>query len=838
MGVFGATIAEVSPDLLRAVPGLQSEEKAAFLVNNILSDCQPSAVVQSANGILEVSGSWEAVARANTLLEVWLATTKCLSLQPDLPNFQYEKSEISADNTRELLSSDSQVNTHSDSHVNRFDDIDVSVASVGVANAVKYPKHEAEKSESNQYIILNEILQCKAQKKKTRSKSIDTCIHIAIDGDGFGHSPVAAATDPLQPLQASLSSQLVDNSDRNNHDDECCQHLKAEDQKKLKSSGKLPPDVDGLDSEQSSLNTGSVTSGTQILGDHTDEVSVNSSNSNIVKLAEGAQTINIITDQQEDQQNSVKVSPTVLQDSGSRLKTRLQDSALKELAKESQPHFAKEASANTVTEEINIDGRKKIKEKETKEVRNGTREKRGRKKQEVKGALLENSHAEKLEKLASSHMSHGSTYRAELHDLYSSFTEKKGNEYFCRQCSFSSCTWRNIKFHIRRKHVEPVIKKHRDDHDVVASSHNQLDSSPEPALSDKALDLLSKVLPTNYPCTDCEYVGMSREAFYRHKLKYHRDHKYICSVCGKTFSTTKDFKQHQAYHTDRFSCEICHKVLRSKQAMNYHRQVVHEGRTEMRLAKKRNMLCNICGRAFNSKRDFDVHVNREHKHVRPYACRECGKSFYSKTTLSQHQVSHSQEEKYHCENCGKRFRWYHCYRTHRLTHTNERPYVCTECKATFTQRSSLKRHERIHTGEKPFLCQLCPKRFADSSVLRRHLAGIHYVHGDTEQSSAKSSSGKHQSVTNKMGPQGETVSSSSEPGMVKTEPVESNMSKQVSYSGTSDGELTLMVPVYPIMTDTDLLHSEYDLHALSQSAEVSTAIQNAGPDDNIIVVLK
>ena len=51
-----------------------------------------------------------------------------------------------------------------------------------------------------------------------------------------------------------------------------------------------------------------------------------------------------------------------------------------------------------------------------------------------------------------------------------------------------------------------------------------------------------------------------------------------------------------------------------------------------------------------------------------------------------------------CDICGKAFKHKRNFNGHTRTHTGEKPYECEICEKTFAQSSSLDQHKRIHTG--------------------------------------------------------------------------------------------------------------------------------------------
>ncbi|KAG1929082.1 gastrula zinc finger protein XlCGF8.2DB-like [Pimephales promelas] len=133
--------------------------------------------------------------------------------------------------------------------------------------------------------------------------------------------------------------------------------------------------------------------------------------------------------------------------------------------------------------------------------------------------------------------------------------------------------------------------------------------------------------------------------------------------------------------------------------------------TEMTCSKKgaqktksnSDFTCSHCGRSFNHKRNFEVHV-RTHTGEKPYTCQQCGKSFTQKQNLKVHMRIHNGEKPYTCQQCGNSYAYKGNLNAHVRLHTGEKPYTCNYCGKCFTQNGNLEVHMRIHTGEKPFKC--------------------------------------------------------------------------------------------------------------------------------------
>ncbi|KAF3698629.1 Gastrula zinc finger protein XlCGF57.1 [Channa argus] len=73
-----------------------------------------------------------------------------------------------------------------------------------------------------------------------------------------------------------------------------------------------------------------------------------------------------------------------------------------------------------------------------------------------------------------------------------------------------------------------------------------------------------------------------------------------------------------------------------------------------RYCRDRRFVCSYCGKCFTSSRGLDTHV-RVHTGERPYSCAQCGKRFTQSGHLKTHQSVHTGERPFACEHCGKRF---------------------------------------------------------------------------------------------------------------------------------------------------------------------------------------
>lgn len=86
-----------------------------------------------------------------------------------------------------------------------------------------------------------------------------------------------------------------------------------------------------------------------------------------------------------------------------------------------------------------------------------------------------------------------------------------------------------------------------------------------------------------------------------------------------------------------------------------------------RFCRDRRFVCSYCGKCFSSSRSLETHI-RVHTGERPYSCAQCGKRFTQSGHLKTHQSVHTGERPFACEHCGKRFAGKQNLRIHQQKH--------------------------------------------------------------------------------------------------------------------------------------------------------------------------
>ncbi|XP_017073299.1 transcription factor Ouib [Drosophila eugracilis] len=151
--------------------------------------------------------------------------------------------------------------------------------------------------------------------------------------------------------------------------------------------------------------------------------------------------------------------------------------------------------------------------------------------------------------------------------------------------------------------------------------------------------------------------------------------------------------------------------------------------------RRRECICEQCGRHFSCPSNFKLHLLR-HTGVKSFACDQCPQRFYTATLLRRHQDLHSGVSPYQCRYCEASFNNPSVRIQHeRIRHTNDKPFKCKECGKSFTMSGKLSTHMLSHTGVRAFHCASCKVSFVRRSHLVAHYRSKGHVHAASSQES-------------------------------------------------------------------------------------------------------
>lgn len=149
-----------------------------------------------------------------------------------------------------------------------------------------------------------------------------------------------------------------------------------------------------------------------------------------------------------------------------------------------------------------------------------------------------------------------------------------------------------------------------------------------------------------YNCTSCSYSTPHSQTLVNHMRTHDGARPYHCQ-CGKSFTQSSSLSAHQKTHSNvtYFTCSTCGKQFKHAYTLKKHSHVHENGK----------LVCNVCHKILKSKQSLQDHMYR-HYNIRNYNCEDCGDTFVTSSELISHRKKH---------NLGKRVECYFCgYKTH------------------------------------------------------------------------------------------------------------------------------------------------------------------------------
>ncbi|XP_026743958.1 myoneurin-like isoform X5 [Trichoplusia ni] len=135
-----------------------------------------------------------------------------------------------------------------------------------------------------------------------------------------------------------------------------------------------------------------------------------------------------------------------------------------------------------------------------------------------------------------------------------------------------------------------------------------------------------------------------------HVKTVHESIGFLCPECGEKFETRSKLKTHQKNQHDldkKYKCLSCSLMFQSHYKRSRHMAAEHKNRQEVK--------CPHCPKTFVFRSMMMTHLRDTHLKVRNHVCGVCGWKAFNSNRLKNHMYKHSGEKNFKCEVCDKAF---------------------------------------------------------------------------------------------------------------------------------------------------------------------------------------
>jgi len=298
------------------------------------------------------------------------------------------------------------------------------------------------------------------------------------------------------------------------------------------------------------------------------------------------------------------------------------------------------------------------------------------------------------------------------------------------ECPFPECD-RSFKYQgALDKHIlkheqngfeeEPVVKRMKTENDETLN-HIKLEpeinvNESEPTKVQDDNDFLDRLL------SDLD-APLQRRKKKRKKVKPpSKDFK--CSDCGKAFYFQKNLFTHVVEKHGKSLDELPN--LATMKEEYDEEDYLRRKKRRLKGEKDKPVVCDECGVSFKFASGLYNHRKRMHGDVEKKQCPHCTKEIKS-CTLEQHIREEHGTPRFACQFCGKGFYYKSFMLNHQRLHTGDyKECICDLCGAVYKSVQVLNRHVRnAHQDLRNHKCMHCDKAFHNKQRLERHINSQH-----------------------------------------------------------------------------------------------------------------
>ena len=229
----------------------------------------------------------------------------------------------------------------------------------------------------------------------------------------------------------------------------------------------------------------------------------------------------------------------------------------------------------------------------------------------------------------------------------------------------------------------------------------------------------------DFKCSDCGKAFYFQKNLFTHVVERHG--KSIDELPSLAFVKREDGsvrRRKKKYGRSGGSgrgdvfCDECGVYFKFASGLYNHRKRMH-GNTEKKPCPQCHRLIKSC--------TLEQHVREEHGTPR-FACQFCGKGFYYRSFMLNHQRLHTGDYKECiCDLCGAVYKSVQVLNRHvRNAHQDLRNHKCPHCEKAFHNKQRLDRHiNSQHTKSRMWPCPACSSKYDRKDNLRTHIRKAH-----------------------------------------------------------------------------------------------------------------